>query len=405
MDYDFKWIRPNISLYHIDKGCSFPIALLNSGNLANDFYKYAEDFFNAAESVIHYLCEEAAEREDIAKLDLWYFAMVYMYRQSIELLLKANIFKIVISENDRKKIIGNVRHDLKQGYDKLLELKDLEEADNANANWLRKYLADISRIDKESDMFRYPFSNNLNVLFDKQTHISLVATHDNMNKAYNILSELYKTGHFTEQAYEAYLPQLIIEGGHYYQQSVVGYKYAQRSFYPYYSSYEEVGNFLREKILNDNKKEFFMPMCYMYRNAVELGLKRIIIEDSHIDRIRALKILQRKKHSILGLWNSIVDEVDKYSNVPDDDTTLNDTRKYIQALHDFDQSSDLFRYPCDKNLKIYFSEEKVLDIENVSSCFEELCNFLDAVDSMLSEIKDYEAEMVAEMASYYDDYY
>ena len=72
-----------------DKGCSFPIALLNSGNLANDFYKYAEDFFNAAESVIHYLCEEAAEREDIAKLDLWYFAMVYMYRQSIELLLKA----------------------------------------------------------------------------------------------------------------------------------------------------------------------------------------------------------------------------------------------------------------------------------------------------------------------------
>ena len=222
MDYDFKWIRPNMSLYHIDKGCSFPIALLNSGNLANDFYKYAEDFFNAAESVIHYLGEEAAERRDIAKLDLWYFAMVYLYRQSIELLLKANIFKVVISENDRKKIIGNVRHDLKQGYDKLLELKDLEETDNANANWLWKYLADISRIDKESDMFRYPFSNNLNVLFNKQTNISLVATHDNMNKAYNILSELYKTGHFTEQAYEAYSPQLIIEGGHYYQQSVVG---------------------------------------------------------------------------------------------------------------------------------------------------------------------------------------
>lgn len=73
------------------------------------------------------------------------------------------------------------------------------------------YLADISKIDKESDMFRYPFGNNLNVLFDKQTHISLVATHDNMNNAFNILSELYKTGNFTEQEYEAYIPQLIIE--------------------------------------------------------------------------------------------------------------------------------------------------------------------------------------------------
>ena len=35
------------------------------------------------------------------------------------------------------------------------------------------------RIDKESDMFRYLLCSNLNVLFDKQTHISLAATHDN----------------------------------------------------------------------------------------------------------------------------------------------------------------------------------------------------------------------------------
>lgn len=55
-------------------------------------------------------------------------------------------------------IIGDIRHDLKQGYDKLLELKDLEYTDNDNANWLWKYLADISRIDKESDMFRYPLA-------------------------------------------------------------------------------------------------------------------------------------------------------------------------------------------------------------------------------------------------------
>lgn len=400
VDYDFKWIRPDMSLYYIEKDCRFTITLLNSGNLANDFNKYAIDFFDAAECVIQYLGEDAAENDDIAKLDLWYFAMVYLYRQSMELLLKANIFKIVTSENDRKLIIGDIRHDLKQGYEKILELKDLEYTDNDNANWLWKYLADISRIDKESDMFRYPFGNNLNVLFDKKTHISLVVTHDNMNKAFNILSELYKTGNFTEQEYEAYSPQLIIEDRDCYKRSVVGYEFAQYSFYPYCTSYEEVGKFLKEKIVNDNKKELFMPMCYMYRNAVELGLKRIIIEDSHIKRTKALKILRRKKHSILGLWNSIVDEVDKYSNASDDDTTLNDTTQYIQVFHDFDKSSDLFRYPCNKNLQVYFSVEKVLDIENVASCFEELYNFLDAVDSMLSEIKDYEAEMT----SYYDDY-
>ena len=55
MDYDFKWIRPNMSLYHMDKNCQFPITLLNSGDLATDFNKYAIDFFDAAECVIHYL--------------------------------------------------------------------------------------------------------------------------------------------------------------------------------------------------------------------------------------------------------------------------------------------------------------------------------------------------------------
>ena len=71
MDYDFKWIRPNMSLYHIDKNCPFPITLLNSGDLADDFNKYAEDFFYAAESVIHYLGEEAAERGYTVNHEYW----------------------------------------------------------------------------------------------------------------------------------------------------------------------------------------------------------------------------------------------------------------------------------------------------------------------------------------------
>ena len=58
-----------MSLYHMDKNCSFPITLLNSGNLAIDFNKYAMVFFDAAECVIHYLGEDAAENDDIGKLD------------------------------------------------------------------------------------------------------------------------------------------------------------------------------------------------------------------------------------------------------------------------------------------------------------------------------------------------
>lgn len=395
---DYKWVRADMDLYHIDRNNENIINVVNCGSLDIDFYVYAKNFFEAAEYVIHYLVEEAAEKQDIAKLDLWYFAMVYLYRQSLELLLKATIFQAVTNDTDRKDIIGKIRHDLKQAFEKLIEVKSLTIDYNENAKWLKEYLFDISRIDRESDMFRYPFGSNFKALFKQQVNVSLEATHNNMNKAFNIIKDIYDTGALSELIYEAHEPQLIIEGGNYYQQSVVGYKYSRYAFYPYYLSYEEVGKFLKDIITTKKKPNLFMPMCYLYRNAIELGLKRLIVEDSHIESSKALKIIKKKKHSILGLWNSVAKEIEEYANAPAGDTTLKDTYRYIQTFHNFDQSSDLFRYPCNKNMVLYFSEVKKFDIENVSSCFEELCNFLDAVDSRLSEIKDYEAEM----ASYYD---
>ena len=62
------------------------------------------------------------------------------------------------------------------------------------------------------------------------------------------------------------------------------------------------------------------------------GLKRVIVEDSHIDNTKAIKVTQKKKHSILCLWNSIADEIKEYANAPDDDTTLEDTQQYIRCV-------------------------------------------------------------------------
>lgn len=387
----------DILSYFLCNNCSFSIRLLNSDDLAADFYEYAEDYFCSAECVIQYLVKEASKNRDIEKLDLWFFALLYLYRHSLELLLKANIFKIVKSNQDRQKIVVYVGHDLKKGYKKLLELLKIETTNNVNSKWLQDYLEDISSVDKKSDKFRYPIDYRLNVLFNREVRINILAIRANMNKAYIILREIYNTGSFSEYEYEPYPPKLIVEGGHYYQQSVVGYKFPKDSFYPYCFSYENVGEFLKEKILNCNKKELFIPMCYMYRNAVELRLKRMIIELSHIERTKALKILNRKKHSILGLWNSIVNELTPYSNSPDDDSFLNEIENYINVIHNIDLESDKFRYPCNKSLQIYFSEEIRLDVEKTSSFFVKLCNSLDALDSMLSAFKEYEEEM----ANYY----
>ena len=41
-------------------------------------------------------------------------------------------------------------------------------------------------------------------------------------------------------------------------------------------------------------------------------------------------------------------------------------------------------------MKCYFTSLQKFDIDNVSSCFEELCNFLDGIDSMFKSINQNE---------------
>ena len=70
-----------------------------------------------------------------------------------------------------------------------------------------------------------------------------------------------------------------------------------------------------------------------------------------------------------------------------------------------DKESEKFRYPTDKNINTYFMKSETLDIMTFASFIHELCKFLDAVDSMLSDIMDFEVEMHSYYAadmSYYD---
>ena len=390
---DIKWIRKDMDLNKIVDNNTV-INIQNSGILETDFFIYSKNFFEAANLIVKHLLLEASKNHDIAKLDLWYFALIYLYRQSLELLLKANIFQIEQNSINRKDIIGRVRHDLKQGFEEIVKLTNTDININANLIWLNAFLSDISTIDRESDMFRYPFGSNLRVLFDKQTHISLEATYYNFNRAFDILKILYNTHKFSAEEYKKelqYDPKLIIEGGDYYYQSVVGYKYAERAFYPYYTSYEECASFLKDIIISEGKTNLFMPMCYLYRNSVELGLKRLIVEDSHLGSEKALRTIKRKKHSIKGLWNSIVDELK--THVQDGDDTLDVALNYIDAFHNMDITSDKFRYPCNKDLETYFLDGKDIDVKNFGDCFLELITFLDGSDGLLVQIKEFEAEM------------
>jgi len=387
---DIKWVRENMNLNYLDKRNGYIITVKNTGNLEFDFKKYSLNFYDAAETTILYLLTEASEHEDIKKLDLWYFAIIYLYRQSLELMLKACVFQLITDIKDRKEAIGKLRHDLTLSFDEIIKRKGMTLS--KNELWLKEFLLDITKIDKESDMFRYPFSTDKKVLFEKQTDISLVATYENMKKAYSIIRAIYDDKEVIIGNDKFFEPKLIIEGGNYYEKSVVGYKYRRASYEPYFTSYLEVGNFLNDIIIEQKRSELFIPMCYVYRNAIELGLKRILIEESQLNIDEIHKIMRKKKHSILGIWHSIESEIKEAATWPTEYEMLNNAQRYIDVFHVFDNVSDKFRYPCDKNMNFYFLTPTKFDSKNIASCFEELCNFLEGVDEKMNLINEYEAE-------------
>lgn len=404
MDNDYEWIRNKAKFDFIDRGAEDLIAIKNTGNLPEDFYKYAYDFQEAADILMSYLTNEASPKGLNGYLDTWFFSITYLYRQSLELMVKSLMFK-VYHKQDMKDIIGKVRHDLSMC---LSEINEHLHRDDKAWNWLCDFLCDISNIDKESDMFRYPFSSQMNRFFEKQQGANIFVIKKNMNTAFTMLKDIYFEINFDEKRYDAYEPKLLIDAGGYHDRSIFGYQYLSGIFYPYVKSYIETAEYLRGKMKDSGyqKKELFMPMCYLYRNAVELSLKQILLEDLAISRDEKEKVLRKKKHSVQGLWNSIEPEVIKEAGPNDDPDTLVSARCYIEQLHSIDGESTRFRYPVDKGLNLYFKETKRYNINNVARCFNELCNFLSGVDGMMSAHREWEAEMRAEMMSYMEtDYY
>lgn len=401
------------------------IRIIGSNNLVEEFYNYAVNFNKAA----HIITEYVLNNPRISNLDIYFFALAYLYRHSIELILKAVAFQHIGDINERKNFLKNTRHSLSIIFDTITPFaKSQLDKDVEAYNWLVAYFNDVSEVDKESDSFRYPFgiqvtevhaffkkvkTYSIKRVFDEQKSINLVVFANKMEIVFNLIDGIYKGIFGNNFEYKNYKPTFLEEGGDYYSQSVIGYKYNSEEYYKHIKAYTECAEQLYKSINKEQrlKKTLFFPMCYLYRNAVELSLKRILFEESSFSIEETLKYMHNKKHSIHAIWKKIKDEIIKHADAPKNDKTIDNVERYITQLHNFDGASDKFRYPIDKHLQVYFSRQKKFDISNVNKFFLELLVFLDAVDGMMSEHNKWKVEMEAEYQSeiynYYDpsDYY
>lgn len=407
---DVKWPHANADFNRLQIE-EYIVKLHTSDDLDIEFFKYGNSFKSSATL----LTNELLKNQSIRGLDTYFFSIAYLYRHSLELILKAIAFKHIHDSEVRKDFLKDTFHNLSLILKRVVPfIKEQVQEDEEQYRWLSAYFEDMNDIDKESDSFRYPFSigfsrnsngekeYHIKPFFTEQTHVNLVAFAYKMEIAFEIVECYYKKKISNNNNYKDYSPVFLEEGGSYNVQSVIGYAYARNRFFPYITAYIDCGKLLSQITVDSITKEtIFFPMCYLYRNGIELAMKEILFEECSYNFQEAAHILKRQGHSFLGLWNKMKNDVISHSNGSENDEFVRIIEKYINQLHNFDGASDRFRYPIGKYLNYHFKNPVRLDISNVQNFFEELSNFFSGVCSMMSTHNEWIREMESEMRGYY----
>lgn len=412
-----NWPREDANFFNIKCKENEIIKIITNTSLDEEFFYYAKNFKDAAYILVY----DALKSNKISVLDINFFGIAFLYRHSIELLLKAIGFQYIKSNDDRKNFLQETFHNLHAILEYISKYIDgYINIDRDAFDWVMKFFHSMNNIDRESDSFRYPFrivkkdyfdiygkknaEFSIKEFFEEQTHINLRSFAIKMDIIFNILKGYYLKKDTICQEYKNYEPIFLEKGGNYYEQSVVGDSYRRCTFIYNIQSYKNCANILYQSIIKDlqNNKHLFIPLCYLYRNSLELSIKEILFEESSHDYQKKLKLLNKYKHNMYKIWKSVKPDIIKHVNIREDDIILKYVENYIHKMNDFDGKADKFRYPTDKFLNLHFKTVKQFDLKNIRDFFEDILSFLYCTSISMSEQNQMSRELDYESEYWYE---
>ena len=126
---------------------SYLVHIKWSRNLKNDYQRLTENFFICG----YKICEKIVDSgHDNIKSDMWFLSSMYLFRQGMELGIKA------------------------------LTLDEY--------NWIKKYLLSLEEVDVKSDLFRFPFEDDFLSVY-RDEFLDVVDMANSMLQAYGIIQK------------------------------------------------------------------------------------------------------------------------------------------------------------------------------------------------------------------------
>lgn len=387
MEYEYHWISKDKTFWSISDSPKM-VTVKWSKDIQKDLLYLSESFHSAG----YIICEEilTSPRNNI-KYDMWFLPGVYLLRHSIELLLKSGLAVLIPNKPTLQDLFISAKHNLINLFNEYIAKKEINLSKSNNLKWVKSYLESIEVIDKNSDLFRYPFKDD----FLQQYHKDFLDVADMGNKLLKCYSILLNS--ITDENMELSLeeePTFFTFATHGIGNCSLWDSPMSDGFHKQVMGYKEAANFLYKKYINRNDKKIIFPVFFLMRNAIELALKRLLytkteykIPNHIIKRVRNSHYLYK------DLWKRIKPLIINYSSSTEsenDDLSIVET--YIRELNSIDKNGDIFRYPFTFSFEYKF-DNKSLDFQNAFLWLKRLFNFFDACDDKLKDICDIENEM------------
>lgn len=337
---------------------------------------------------------------DNVKSDMWFLTGIFLVRHSLELGLKALSCRVFSRKRDIENAFEECCHDVSMLYKKYTNTRLEKYLTDEEEEWLTKYLDSLEEVDKKSDMFRFPFEDEfLSKYRDK--FLNNVDIANNLLQCFALVKKCIEKGIvLKEDEFDSKLkPEFFVFASHGIGNCYLWQRISDEGFHVKVTGYSEVIDYVyqNQNITNEDK---LYPLIFMFRNTIELCLKRLFY--SRVDNGVPLKVFnsKRKSHYIKkDLWKNVKPVIVKYANDSGEDlTTIDIVESLLDEINTLDKNGDNFRYPTSYSLEYRF-DDKILDIINVYAYLKAIINFLDSCDSMLDAIADYENEMRAEYES------
>lgn len=391
---DSIWIWPSSDMnFWIINNRTTSITIKWSHNCFEDYRVLAYQFYECGYKTFKEVIDSG---HDNVKSDMWFLTGIFLVRHSLELGLKALLCRVLPRKREIEDAFEECCHDVSMLLKKYSDTGIEKFLANEEEEWLTKYLDSLEEVDKKSDMFRFPFEDDfLSKYRDK--FLDNVDVANNLLQGFALVKKCIEKGivHKEDEFDSTLKPEFFVFASHGFGNCYLWQRISDEGFHVKVTGYNEVIDFIYQNQMISNKDKLY-PLVFMFRNTIELCLKRLFY--SRVDNGVPLKVFNAKRRSHYikkDLWKNVKPVIVKYANDSGEDLmTVDIVERLLDEINALDKNGDNFRYPTSYSLEYRF-DDKIIDISNVYTYLKAIINFLDGCDSMLDAIADYESEMKA----------